>query len=110
MLKAIDRNSFERGNFLVLHPVLLKFAYLNSGNRQISIAVLSKELRQKGLSIPLEAHHNAPSREITIASHNFFVLGPIMVKFHIRTCLIESFTTIIRTWWCGEEKLHFTPF
>ena len=46
----------------------------------------------------------------TIESHNFFVLGPIMVKFHIRTPrLIESFPTIFRTWWCAEEKLHFTP-
>ena len=45
-----------------------------------------------------------------IGSHNFFVLGPILVKFHIRTRLIESFPTIFRTWWCGEEKLHFTPF
>ena len=46
----------------------------------------------------------------TIESHNFFVLRPILVKFHIRTRLIESFPTIFRTWWCGEEKLHFTPF
>ena len=43
-----------------------------------------------------------------IESHNFFVLGPILVKFHIRTRLIESFQTIFRT--CAEEKLHFTPF
>ena len=46
----------------------------------------------------------------TIESHNFFVLGPILEKFHIRTRLIESFPRIFRTWWCGEEKLHFTPF
>ena len=45
----------------------------------------------------------------TIESHNFFVLGPIMVKFHIRNRLFESFPTIFRTWWCGEGKLHFTP-
>ena len=45
-----------------------------------------------------------------IESHNFFVLGPILVKFHIRTRLIESFQTIFRSWWCAEEKLHFTPF
>ena len=45
----------------------------------------------------------------TIESHNFFVLGPIRVKFHIRTRLIESLPTIFRTWWCGEEELHFTP-
>ena len=48
-------------------------------------------------------------RTETIKSHNFFVLGPILVKFHIRTRLIESFPTIFRTWWCGEDKLHFTP-
>ena len=46
----------------------------------------------------------------TIESHNFFVLGPILVKFHTRTRLIEFFPTIFRTWWCAEEKLHFTPF
>ena len=33
-----------------------------------------------------------------IESHNFFVLGPILVKFHIRTRLIESIPTIFRTW------------
>ena len=44
-----------------------------------------------------------------IKSRNFFVLGPILLKFHIRTRLIKSFRTIFRTWWCGEEKLHFTP-
>ena len=46
-LKAIDRKSFERGIFLVLRPVLLQFAYFNSGNRQLSIAVLPKEMRQR---------------------------------------------------------------
>ena len=45
----------------------------------------------------------------TIVSHNFFVLGPILVKFHIRTRLIESFRAIFRSWWCAKEKLHFTP-
>ena len=49
-------------------------------------------------------------RSGTIESHNFFVLGPILVKFHIRTHLIDSFPTMFRTWWCAEEKLHFTPF
>ena len=46
----------------------------------------------------------------TIVSHNFFLLGTILVKFHIRTRLIESFRTLLRSWWCAEEKLHFTPF
>ena len=45
----------------------------------------------------------------TVESHNFFVLDPILVKFHIRTRVIESFPTIFRTWWCGEEMLHITP-
>ena len=45
-----------------------------------------------------------------IESHNFFVLGPILVKLHIRTQLIESFPMTFRSWWCAEEKLHFTPF
>ena len=31
-LKAIDRKSFGRGNFLFLHPVLLKIAYFKSAN------------------------------------------------------------------------------
>ena len=44
-----------------------------------------------------------------IESHNFFVLGPILVKFHIRTRLIESFPTTYGLWRCAEEKLHFTP-
>ena len=46
----------------------------------------------------------------TTESHNFFVLGPIMAKFHIRNRLFESFPTIFRTWWCAEEKLHFTSY
>ena len=45
-----------------------------------------------------------------IESHNFFVLGRILVKFHIRTRLIKSFPFTFLSWWCAEEKLHFTPF
>ena len=44
-----------------------------------------------------------------IESHNIFVLDPIMVKFHIKTGLIDSFPAIFRSWWCAEEKSHFTP-
>ena len=43
-----------------------------------------------------------------IESHNLFVLRPILVKLRIRTRLIEIFLTTFRTWWCAEEKLHFT--
>ena len=80
-LKAIDRRSFESGNFLVSGPVLLKIAYFNSGNQQLSIAVLPKSCDKENLSIPLEAHHNAPSSEIFLSfppknwkSCNFFYL------------------------------------
>ena len=48
-----------------------------------------------------------------IESHNFFVLGPILVKFHIRTRLIESFPTIFRLWCCAEKSCtsnQVTPY
>ena len=54
-LKAIDRESFERGNLLALRPVLLKNAYFNSGNRQLSLSVLLKELRQSKIVDPSRA-------------------------------------------------------
>ena len=52
---TIDRKSFECGNFLVLRPVLLKIEYFNSGNRQLSTAVLPKELRQRKIVDPSRA-------------------------------------------------------
>ena len=45
-----------------------------------------------------------------IESHNFFVLGPILVKYHIRTRLMEGFPSTFQFRWCTKEKLHFTPF
>ena len=54
-LKTIDRKRFERGNFLVLHPVLLKIAYFKSANLQLSIDVLPKELRQRKIVDPSRA-------------------------------------------------------
>ena len=44
-----------------------------------------------------------------IKSHNLLVLGPILVKFHIRTLLNESFPATYRFWKCARAKLHFTP-
>ena len=44
-----------------------------------------------------------------IESNNFFVLRYISVNFHIWTQLIESFPMTYWSWWCGEEKWHFTP-
>ena len=43
--KTVNRNRFERRNFLVLRSVLLKIAHFNSTNRQLSNAVWPKELR-----------------------------------------------------------------
>ena len=40
-----------------------------------------------------------------IESHNFFVLGPILVKFHIRTRLIESFPTMYSLCSCIEMEM-----
>ena len=51
-LKAIDRKSFERGNFLVLRPALLEIAYFDSANGQLSIPVLPKELWQRKIVDP----------------------------------------------------------
>ena len=45
-----------------------------------------------------------------IESSNFFVLGPILVKLHIRTRLIKSFPSTFQFWCCAKEKLPFTPF
>ena len=45
MLKTVKKKTFERYNFLVLRPVLLKIAYFNSANRQLSKDVQFVELR-----------------------------------------------------------------
>ena len=44
-LKTVERKRLERSIFLVLRPVLLKIAYFNSANRQLSNDVWPKELR-----------------------------------------------------------------
>ena len=51
-MKTVDKKSFQRRNFLVLRPVLLKIAYFNSANQQLSIAVLPKELRERKIVDP----------------------------------------------------------
>ena len=92
-----------------------KTAYLSVRDGQLSNAVRLNEFRQRKVAVHTFLGVPKPGCSDglctgTIESHNFFVLGPILVKFHIRTCLIQSFPMIFRTWWCGEEKLHFTPF
>ena len=48
-----------------------------------------------------------------IESHNFFVLRPILVKFHIQTRLVESFPTIFGRGGAPKKSFtshHFTPY
>ena len=54
-LRTVQRKSFERGNFLVVRPVLLKNAYFNSANRQLSIDIRHVELRQRKMVDPSRA-------------------------------------------------------
>ena len=61
---------FERRNFLVLRPVLLKNAYFNSANPELSKGVQLVELRKEKLLIPLAAQHKAQSSDI------FLVFSP----------------------------------
>ena len=57
---------------------------------------------------PGEADKTALVQELSKAI-TFFVLGPILVKFHIRTRLSKSFLMMYRFRKCSQEKLHFTP-
>ena len=57
---------------------------------------------------PGEADKIALVQELSKAI-TFFVLGPILVKFYIRTRLSESFLMMNRFWKFSQEKLHFTP-
>ena len=57
---------------------------------------------------PGEADKTTLVQELSKAI-TFFVLGPILVKLHIRTRLSESFLMMYRFWKCSEEKLHVTP-
>ena len=91
-------------------------AYLSVRDGKLSNAVWLVEFRPRKVAVytffglvPSRAAQTAFASELSKAI-TFFVLGPILVKFHIRTWLIESFPTIFRTWWCAEEELHLTPF
>ena len=57
---------------------------------------------------PGEADKTALVQEL-LKAITFLVLGPILMKFHIRTRLNKSFLTMYRFWKCSQEKLHFTP-
>ena len=88
-------------------------AYLSVRDRELSNAVQLVEFRRRKVAVHTflgwsqAGQLRRPSCRI-IESHNLFVFGPILVKFHIRTRQIESFPTTFRSWWCAKEKLHFT--
>ena len=74
-------------------------AYLSVRDAQLSNAVRLVEFRQGKVAVHtfLVCSKQGCSNGLRagfIESHNFFVLGPILVKFHIRTRLIESFPAI----------------
>ena len=100
--------------YLLANPA--ESAYLSVQDGKLLNAVLLVEFRRRKVAVHTflvggpKPGCSDGLRAGFIESHNFFVLGPILVKFHIQTRLIESFPTIFRTWWCGGEKLHFTPF
>ena len=80
---------------------------------QRQTASLSAARKKSGSShllgvCPGEAAQTAFMPELSKAI-TFFVLRPILVKFHIRTRLIESFPLTYCLWRCAEENLHFTP-
>ena len=99
--------------YLLANPAAT--AYLSVRDRKLSNAVWFVEFGRRKVAVhaflgvvPSRAAQTAFVPELSKAI-TFFVLGPILVKFHIRTRLIESFPTVYRTWWCAEGKLHFTP-
>ena len=51
-----------------------------------------------------EADKTALVQEL-LKAITFFVLGPILVKFHIRTWLIESFPMVYGLWSCIEIEM-----
>ena len=86
-------------------------AYLSVRDGKLSNAVRLLEFRPRKVAVHTFLHLGGPKllctdglRAGTIESHNFFVLGPILVKFHIRTRLIDGFPTIFRT--CSGVLRH----
>ena len=69
-LKTIDRKSFERGSFLVLHPVRLKLHISNQLIDSFPLTYSPKSCNKEKLSIPLEPHHKAQSSKMSKYSAN----------------------------------------
>ena len=83
-----------------MESILTPYSFSNSGREKLQFTPFGG-VPKPGCSDSVRAG--------IIESHNFFVLGPTLVKFHIRTRLSKSFPTIYRFWKCAKEKLHFTP-
>ena len=70
-------------------------AYLSVRDGKLSYAVLLVEFRPREVAVHTFLGWFQGGmlglRAGTIENHNFYVLGPIMEKFHIRTRLFESF-------------------
>ena len=86
-------------------------AYLSFRDRELSNDIPLVEFRRRKVVVHtfLWVVPGHCLRAGFMESRNFFVLRPILVKFHIRTRLIESFPTTYWLWWCAKEKWHFTP-
>ena len=86
------------------HSFVTPYGLLNSGKEKLQFTPFWG-VPKPGCSNSLRAGF--------IESDNFFVLGPIMVKFHIRTRLIEGFRTIFRIGGAAKKSCtshHFTPY
>ena len=111
---SFQARNLKSCNFFIFWPILLElqiwasetesfptiYGFLNRGEEKLQFTAFGGGPKP-GCSDSIFAG--------LIESHNFFVLHRILVKFHIQTFLIESFPTTHRSWWCTEEKLHFTP-
>ena len=105
---------FESCNFLISWPILLKLQISASEIKSFRTPCsLSNSSEEKLQFTPFwggpKTGWSDGLRFGIIQSNNFFVLSPILVKFHIRTRLIESFSMAFRFLCCAKEKLHFTP-
>ena len=81
--------------YLLAHPA--ETAYLSFRDRELSNDVQLVEVRRRKVVVHtfLLVVPGHCLRAGFMESRNFFVLRPILVKFHIRTRLIESFPTTV---------------
>ena len=107
--------TYKSCNFLMFWPIMLKnciFKLPRSRASQQRMTCPSEAKKSCGTHLfrvgPGKADQTAFMPKLSKAI-TLFILCPILVKFHIRTWLIESFPSNYRFWRCAEEKLDFTP-